>query len=83
MRMDWSKLNVLITGGTGSFGRKFIEIMLRDWQRLIASYEVEIRVESAPGEQRLATFQDGGGHARPTVNELGIMADGCTVVAVD
>ena len=28
--MNWSELNVLITGGTGSFGRKFTEIMLRD-----------------------------------------------------
>jgi len=28
--LNWSELNVLITGGTGSFGRKFTEIMLRD-----------------------------------------------------
>lgn len=28
--MDWTTLNVLITGGTGSFGQKFTEIMLRD-----------------------------------------------------
>ena len=28
--MDWTKLTVLITGGTGSFGRKFTEVMLRD-----------------------------------------------------
>lgn len=28
--MDWSEKSVLITGGTGSFGKKFIEIMLRE-----------------------------------------------------
>jgi UDP-N-acetylglucosamine 4,6-dehydratase len=28
--MQWSDLNVLITGGTGSFGKKFTEIMLRE-----------------------------------------------------
>jgi UDP-N-acetylglucosamine 4,6-dehydratase/5-epimerase len=29
--MDWSKEVVLITGGTGSFGKKFVEIMLREY----------------------------------------------------
>ena len=29
--MDWVNLSVLITGGTGSFGRKFTEIMLWDY----------------------------------------------------
>ena len=28
--MDWSKKVVLITGGTGSFGKKFIEMMLAE-----------------------------------------------------
>ena len=28
--MDWSNLSVLITGGTGSFGKKFIEILLNE-----------------------------------------------------
>jgi len=28
--LDWSKATVLITGGTGSFGKKFVEIMLRE-----------------------------------------------------
>ena len=28
--MDWTKQVVLVTGGTGSFGKKFIEIILRD-----------------------------------------------------
>lgn len=30
LRMDWSEQVVLVTGGTGSFGRKFVEIMLRE-----------------------------------------------------
>ena len=29
--MDWSKSNVLVTGGTGSFGKRFTELMLRDY----------------------------------------------------
>jgi UDP-N-acetylglucosamine 4,6-dehydratase/5-epimerase len=29
--IDWSTSTVLITGGTGSFGRKFLEVMLRDY----------------------------------------------------
>jgi UDP-N-acetylglucosamine 4,6-dehydratase/5-epimerase len=32
IRMDWTKLVILVTGGTGSFGRKFVEIMLREYQ---------------------------------------------------
>ncbi len=28
--MDWQELSVLITGGTGSFGRQFVELMLRE-----------------------------------------------------
>jgi len=30
--MNWSEKVVLVTGGTGSFGRKFVEIMLNDFQ---------------------------------------------------
>src|SRR3972149_2413188 len=30
--MDWTKKVVLITGGTGSFGRKFVEVMLADFK---------------------------------------------------
>lgn len=29
--MDWSDKVVLVTGGTGSFGRKFVEIMLKEY----------------------------------------------------
>src|SRR5437660_12194345 len=30
--MNWSEQVVLITGGTGSFGKKFVEIMLKEYQ---------------------------------------------------
>lgn len=30
--MEWNDQVVLVTGGTGSFGRKFVEIMLRDFR---------------------------------------------------
>ena len=29
---DWENLNIMVTGGTGSFGKKFVEIMLRDYR---------------------------------------------------
>jgi UDP-N-acetylglucosamine 4,6-dehydratase/5-epimerase len=29
--MNWSEQVVLVTGGTGSFGKKFVEVMLRDF----------------------------------------------------
>jgi len=31
-KMNWKNQVVLVTGGTGSFGKKFVEIMLRDFQ---------------------------------------------------
>ena len=30
--MNWSEQVVLVTGGTGSFGKKFVEIMLSEYQ---------------------------------------------------
>ncbi len=30
--MNWSQKTILVTGGTGSFGRKFVEVMLRDYR---------------------------------------------------
>jgi len=30
--LDWDKLSVLVTGGTGSFGQKFTEIVLKDYR---------------------------------------------------
>ncbi len=32
MSFNWKGLTVLVTGGTGSFGKKFIEVMLRDYE---------------------------------------------------
>ena len=29
--MEWANQNVLVTGGTGSFGKKFVEIMLKEF----------------------------------------------------
>ena len=29
--MDWKNKVVLVTGGTGSFGKKFIEVMLKEY----------------------------------------------------
>ncbi|MEZ4711341.1 MAG: UDP-N-acetylglucosamine 4,6-dehydratase (inverting) [Caldilineaceae bacterium] len=43
--MNWSELSVLITGGTGSFGKKFAEIMLKEYQprRLIIFSRDELK----------------------------------------
>lgn len=30
--MNWAEQSVLVTGGTGSFGKKFVEIMLREYR---------------------------------------------------
>ena len=43
--IDWKQLSVLITGGTGSFGNKLVEIMLRDHQprRLVVFSRDELK----------------------------------------
>jgi UDP-N-acetylglucosamine 4,6-dehydratase len=43
--MNWTEQTVLVTGGTGSFGRKFIEIMLREYrpQKLIVFSRDELK----------------------------------------
>ena len=43
--MDWHDKNVLVTGGTGSFGKKFIELLLKDYQpaRLIVYSRDELK----------------------------------------
>ncbi len=43
--MDWSDKNILVTGGTGSFGKKFIEVMLREYHpaRLIVYSRDELK----------------------------------------
>jgi UDP-N-acetylglucosamine 4,6-dehydratase len=43
--LNWSQQSILITGGTGSFGKKFVEIMLRDYQpqRLVVFSRDELK----------------------------------------
>ncbi len=43
--MNWSEQVVLVTGGTGSFGRKFVELMLREYhpQKLIVLSRDELK----------------------------------------
>lgn len=52
--MNWAEQVVLITGGTGSFGRKFVESMLREYrpQKLIVFSRDELKQH----EMRLAGF---------------------------
>src|SRR5712691_3258214 len=43
--LNWSQESILVTGGTGSFGKKFVDIMLRDYQpqRLIVFSRDELK----------------------------------------
>jgi UDP-N-acetylglucosamine 4,6-dehydratase len=43
--MNWSEQVILVTGGTGSFGRKFVELMLREYrpQKLIIFSRDELK----------------------------------------
>ena len=45
MNMNWSEQVVLVTGGTGSFGKKFVEIMLSEYrpQKLIIFSRDELK----------------------------------------
>ena len=54
--MDWSDKVVLVTGGTGSFGKKFIEIMLKEYPpcKLIVFSRDELKQH----EMRAAGFND-------------------------
>lgn len=54
--MDWSDKVVLVTGGTGSFGKKFIEIMLKEYHpcKLIVFSRDELKQH----EMRAAGFND-------------------------
>src|SRR3990172_8215035 len=53
--MEWSSQVVLVTGGTGSFGKKFIEIMLAEFQpsKLIVFSRDELKQH----EMRVAGFE--------------------------
>ena len=52
--MDWKNQIVLVTGGTGSFGRKFVEIMLEEYNP--AKLIIFSRDELKQHEMRLAGF---------------------------
>ncbi len=52
--MDWSNQVILVTGGTGSFGKKFVDIMLRNYHP--AKLIVFSRDELKQHEMRLAGF---------------------------
>jgi UDP-N-acetylglucosamine 4,6-dehydratase len=52
--MDWSNQVVLVTGGTGSFGRKFVEIMLQEHHP--AKLIVFSRDELKQHEMRMSGF---------------------------
>lgn len=54
--MDWSEQVVLVTGGTGSFGKKFVEIMLREYhpKRLVIFSRDELKQH----DMRCAGFDD-------------------------
>lgn len=52
--MDWSKQVVLVTGGTGSFGKKFIEIVMKEYHP--AKIIVYSRDELKQHEMRTSGF---------------------------
>jgi UDP-N-acetylglucosamine 4,6-dehydratase len=54
--MDWTKQTVLVTGGTGSFGKRFLEVMLRDLKpkKLIVFSRDELKQH----EMRTSGFDD-------------------------
>jgi UDP-N-acetylglucosamine 4,6-dehydratase len=52
--MDWKNKVILVTGGTGSFGKKFIEVMLKEYQP--AKLIVFSRDEQKQHEMRQAGF---------------------------
>jgi len=43
--MNWSEQSLIVTGGTGSFGKKFVDIMVRDCQprRLVIFSRDEVK----------------------------------------
>jgi UDP-N-acetylglucosamine 4,6-dehydratase len=59
--MNWTGLTILLTGGTGSFGHKFTEIMLKehDFKKLIVFSRDELKqheMRSVYGDPRLRYF---------------------------
>lgn len=56
MTMDWTKSVVLVTGGTGSFGKKFIKVMLEEYHP--SKIIVFSRDELKQHEMRVAGYDD-------------------------
>lgn len=56
MTFNWNDQNILITGGTGSFGRKFVEIMLKEYhpKRLVILSRDELKQH----EMQVGGFND-------------------------
>src|SRR5581483_8675155 len=54
--MDWTQTSVLLTGGTGSFGKKFVEVMLRHYspKKLIIFSRDELKQH----EMRVGGYDD-------------------------
>ena len=54
--MNWAEQEVLVTGGTGSFGKKFVEIMLREYhpKRLVIFSRDELKQH----DMRTSGFED-------------------------
>ena len=52
--MDWTKKVVLVTGGTGSFGKKFVDVMLKEYHP--AKIIIYSRDELKQHEMRVAGF---------------------------
>lgn len=53
--MDWKEQVVLVTGGTGSFGKQFVEVMLKEYQP--AKLIVFSRDELKQHEMRVSGFE--------------------------
>ncbi|HYK48586.1 MAG TPA: polysaccharide biosynthesis protein, partial [Terriglobales bacterium] len=53
--VNWSQESILVTGGTGSFGKKFVEVMLREYHphRLVIFSRDELKQH----EMRESGFQ--------------------------
>jgi len=49
--MNWSEQSVLVTGGTGSFGKKFVEVMLKEYRpkRLVVFSRDELKQHDMRG----------------------------------
>ena len=54
--MNWKDKVILVTGGTGSFGKKFIEIMLKEYHP--AKIIIFSRDELKQHEMRINGFDD-------------------------